>query len=181
MMTSKIGRVVVVAAVTLCLVQTGLMAAPTHHEEMVEVDFSGEVVKVDGNILVTKMVDGGEIRSFEIREGREFIVDGSALTVDQLEPGTVLTAKIKTVPAPDTVEVASGTIIHISGMTVVMRMDDRKVRQFTASNDWEFDVGGTKKTVRDLRANQRLTAVRFQADPATLITPETEITGTSPK
>ncbi len=127
------------------------------------------------------MVDGGEIRSFNIREGRKFIVDGEPLTVDQLKPGTVLTAKIKTMPSPDTVEAVSGTITYLSGMTVVLRMDDRQVRQFTASNDWEFDVGGTKKTVRDLRVNQRLTAVRFKADPATLIKPETEIVGKAPK
>ena len=44
-----------------------------------------------------------------------------------------------------------------------------------------FDVEGKKLNVRELRENQRLTAVSFKADPRTLITPDTEITGKSPR
>lgn len=178
--TRTVERVLVVLVLAIGLIQTGAVAAPSSDEE-VSITISGEVVKVDGDVLVTKLIPNGEIRTVVVPEGREFIIDGNVVTVDKLKPGTVLSAKIATVPSPDTVEVVSGTIIHISGMTIVMRMDNRQVRQFTASPDWEFDVGGRKMTVRELRPNQRLTAVSYKADPRTLISPDTQITGKSPR
>lgn len=178
--TRTVERVLVVLILAIGLIQTGAVAAPSSAEE-VSVTISGEVVKVDGDTVVTKLIPSGEIRTVVVPEGREFIVDGNTITVDKLKPGTVLTAHITTVPSPETVEVASGTIIHIAGMTIVMRMDNRKIKQFTVSTDWEFEVDGKKLNVRELRENQRLTAVSFKADPRTLITPDTEITGKSPR
>ena len=178
--TRTVGRALVVLVLAIGIVQTGAVAAPSSDEE-VSISISAEVVKVDGDVLVTKLIPSGEIRTVVVPEGREFIIDGNAVTVDKLKPGTVLSATITTVPSPDTVEVVSGTIIHISGMTIVMRMDNRQVKQFTASTDWEFDVGGKKMNVRELRANQRLTAVSYKADPRTLIAPDAQITGKSPR
>ena len=172
-----IARLIFVLALIAGL--TYSVAEARAEEDTVVVEVSAKVLKVDGNTVVIERIPSGEIRTATVAADRQFIIDGKTITVEELMEGTVLTAKITTIPSEDTVEVNSGTVIDIFGMTVVVRMDNGQVRQFTASNDWEFDVDGRKLTVRELRAHHKLTAVAFKADPSTMITDETPITGTT--
>ena len=64
-------------------------------------ELKGEVEYVEGNSLVVKMSDG-EVRTFNVPESRKFIIDGKALTVHELQPGTMLTATVTTEATPVT-------------------------------------------------------------------------------
>lgn len=150
-------------------------------EEMVEIEYKGEVVQVDGNTLITKMIPSGNVRTFTVAEGREFLIDGKTVTIDGLEPGTVLSAKAMVVPSEEVLTTVTGTVMRVVARTAIIRLDDGSVKSYTVDSDFTFDVSGEPTTVMDLKEGTKITATRIKADPETVITPETPITGTAPK
>lgn len=171
-----------VAAVMVVGLVVGLAgAAVAAHHEKVTIEYQGEVLDVDGNTLVTKMIPSGEVKTFTVDPAREFIVDGKAITVEDLEPGTVLSAKVDVMPSEETAQQISGTIMHIVAKTVVIRLDSGEVKSYTVDYDREFMVDGQPKTIQEMHEGTRVTATRIIADPETVITPDTPITGKAPK
>src|SRR4051794_34015550 len=61
----------------------------------------GTVVFVEGNRLVVKM-STGDLRTFETPDERRFIIDGKERKVNELEPGTKLSATVTTTTTPVT-------------------------------------------------------------------------------
>ena len=156
------------------------VAAAAHHEK-VTIEYQGEVLKVDGNSMVTKMIPSGEVKTFTVDPAREFMIDGKAVTVEGLKPGTVLSAKVDVVPSEETATQISGTIMHIVAKTVIIRLDSGEVKSYTVDYDREFMVDGQPKTIQEMHEGTRVTATKIIADPETVITPETPITGKAPK
>lgn len=174
-------RKIVIKTLVVLGLAVGLSLAATAEEmEEVTMEFSGEVLKVDGNTVVVNMLPDGPVRTFTAKPGRTATIDGETITVDQLEVGTVLTAKATFVPSPEMVTEVSGTVMHVVSRTVIVRLDSGEVKQYTVDPDFTFTVQGEPKTIFDLRPGTQLTATRVRADPAVVITPETPITGTSP-
>src|SRR5580765_1285758 len=58
-------------------------------------ELTGEVLSVEGNDLAVKL-QTGEVRVFHVPPARKFVVDGKELSVGELQPGTTLTASVKT-------------------------------------------------------------------------------------
>ena len=59
----------------------------------------GEVVLVEGNDLLVKL-STGDLKTFHVPETRKFHIDGRELSVHDLQPGTTLTATVKTTTTP---------------------------------------------------------------------------------
>ena len=178
MKQSKIGWLVLGLVGSLLVATTAsaqTAAAPVTRQ------VTGEVLKVDGFNLVVKMNPNGEVRTFNAQPGRTAIVDGKTVTLDKVAPGTVLTATVTWVPAPGTATTVTGEVLFVSPPFVSVRLADNSVKQYTAKDDFEFMVNGRKSTIKDLRPDMKLTAVRLTEDPATRITPESPITGVGPK
>jgi hypothetical protein len=174
-------RNVVGALVVVGLVFGLALAVAAEEAEEVTVEFKGEVLDVDGNTVIVKMLPSGNVRTFDVRPGREFIVDGKTITVADLKPGTVLETKATFVPTTDQVSSISGTVVKVVAMTAVVRLETGEIKSYTVDSDYQFMVDGNPKTIRELQEGTKLTATRITADPATVITPETPITGKAPK
>jgi RNase P/RNase MRP subunit p29 len=156
------------------------VAVASHHEK-VTIEYKGEVVDIDGNTMVTKMIPSGEVKTFTVDPAREFIIDGKAMTIKDLEEGTVLSAKVDVMPSEETATQISGTIMHIVAKTVVIRLDSGEIKSYTVDYDREFMVDGQPKTIQQMHEGSRVTATKIIADPENVITPDTPITGTAPK
>jgi hypothetical protein len=144
-------------------------------------EVSGEVLQVDGFNLVVKMIPSGEVRTFTAQQGRTATIDGKTVTLDKVSPGTVLTAKVTWVPAPENVTTVNGEVLFTSFPYVSVKLADGTIKQFTVPEDFEFDYNGRKGKRTDLRPGIKLSAVRLNEDPATKITPESPITGKAKK
>ena len=144
----------------------------------------GTVEYVEGNHLVVRMLDG-TIREFNVPESRKFIIDGRALTVHDLKPGTKLSATVitSTTPVTDrTTTVGSGKVWWVAGNTVIITLPNGENRTYTVKDDYKFDIGGNKNaTVFDLRKGMTISAKKIVEEPRTEIAAETVVTGQAPR
>ena len=95
-------------------------------------EISGEVLYVEGNTLVGKVQPTGEIRTFNIRPGQQFMIDGQARLINELKPGTVLNATVIATTQPMTVRtttVTNGTVWYVSGNNVILTLENGENRQ----------------------------------------------------
>jgi hypothetical protein len=143
----------------------------------------GEVVAVEGNNLVVRMADG-EIRQFSISPDQRFLIDGQDLRVNDLEPGTQLTAEITnaaTSTVERTVERIQGTVWFASGPSVILTLDNGENRQYTIKDDKvKFIIDGREASVFDLRKGMRVSAERITEAPQVQIVRNTVVTGSAP-
>ena len=95
---------------------------------------TGEVVWVDGNRLVVKLLPSGLFRYFDIPSGRQFIIDGQTRLISDVRPGTVLTASATTTTQPlvvRTTTVTNGTVWYVSGNYVILTLASGENRDTT--------------------------------------------------
>lgn len=142
----------------------------------------GAVVYVDGNDLVVRM-SSGEIREFHVPPSRKFIVDGNELTVNQLKPGTELTATVTTTTTPvtdRTTTIGSGKVWWVSGNTVIVTLPNNENRMYKVDDSYRFNVGGKPASVHDLRKGMNISAQKIVEEPRAEIASDTVVTGTAP-
>jgi hypothetical protein len=145
--------------VMMLVLVAGTVAA---QESTVEIR-QGEVLSVYGNNVVVKM-DTGETKEFEVPEGFEFMHNGQMVGVDDLEPGMMLTAAIKTTTTPTTVqteEIKKGTVMAVAGRSAVIRNDETGVtkRYKDIPGDFVFyGSDGNPKTIYDIKKGEKVTA-----------------------
>jgi len=144
----------------------------------------GTVEYVEGNDLVVRMTDGS-IREFKVPESRKFTIDGRALTVHDLKPGTKLSATVTTTTTPvidRTTTIGSGTVWWVAGKTVIITLPNGENRTYTVKDDYRFNVEGNKNaTVSDLKKGMKISAERIVEEPRTEIVYNTEVTGQAPR
>lgn len=142
----------------------------------------GTVAYVEGNTLVVKM-SSGDIREFNVPESRRFIVDGQELTVQQLKPGTRLTATVTTTTTPvteRTTTIGTGKVWFVSGNTVILTLPNNENRQYKVNESYRFNVEGRKASVHDLRKGMIISAEKIVEEPKTEIASNTTVTGQAP-
>lgn len=142
---------------------------------------SAEVVEVDGNYLLVKL-QSGEVRVFNVSPERRFIVDGKPLTVQQLKPGTILTATFTSKPpvgAP--VATVTGKVWYVSGNMVILTLPDGTNKSYKVPASFQFMVNGEPATVDKLRKGMNVTAHRIPEPPAMEMSSDVEVTGTTRK
>ena len=101
------------SALLVTLAATATAQAPTVSTSQLK----GEVVQVEGNDLLVKL-STGELKTFRVPETRRFLIDGRELSVRELQPGTTLTATVRTTTTPVTTRtkrVQSARVWYVAG------------------------------------------------------------------
>src|ERR1700735_2969466 len=96
---------------------------------------NAEVVYVEGNDLVLKLEDG-KVEHLVVPESDTFTVNGSALSVHELVPGTKLTQTITPATSPRSVtsiRTLQGTVWHVNApaSTVILTLPEGKNQSYT--------------------------------------------------
>ena len=142
---------------------------------------SAEVVEVEGNYLLVKL-QSGEVRVFNVNPERRFIIDGKPLTVQQLKPGTILTATFtSTPPTGAPVATITGKVWYASGNTVIVTFPDGTNKSYTVPASFKFTVNGESVPVTKLRKGMKVTAHRIPEPPAVEMSSDVQVTGTTRK
>lgn len=142
---------------------------------------NAEVVQVDGTYLLVKL-ESGEVRVFNVSPERRFIVDGKPLTVQQLKPGTILTATFtSTPPVGAPVTTVTGKVWYASGSTVILTLPDGTNKSYKVPPSFQFMVNDRPATVNELRKGMNVTAHRIPEPPAMEMSSDVEVTGTTRK
>ena len=145
---------------------------------------TGEVVWVEGNTLVAKMLPKGYYAVFNVKPGREFIIDGVTKHIGDLKLGTVLTATVTTTTQPVTLRTTSnlkGRVAWVNGTYVVLTVEKGENREFNVPDSFRFVVEGKPASVYELRPGMNVSATKIVQEPRTEISEKTVITGKAPK
>lgn len=142
----------------------------------------GTVVYAEGNRLVVKM-SSGDLRTFEVPPSRRFIIDGQERTVNELQPGTKLTATVTTTTTPvteRTTTVGSGKVWYVAGNTVILTLPNNENRMYKVNDNYRFMVEGQKASVHDLRKGMVISAEKIVEEPKTEVATDVAVTGSAP-
>ena len=148
------------------------------------VKMTGEVVWVQGDWLFAKMQPLGNYSLFNVKPGREFVIDGQTKHISDLKPGTILTGTITTRTTPVTLRTTntlSGTVWHVQGNFVVLTLPTGENKEYRVPDSFKFNVEGKPASVTELRTGMKVTATKITEEPQTEISTDTQITGTAPK
>ncbi len=186
-MSSRLGITTGVALLAMA-VGLGAQTATTTKEagktEVKTEQITGEVVLVDGNILLARMQPSGQFRMFNIQSSQQFTIDGKAKRMSELTPGTMLTATAVTTTQPITVRtttVTNGTVWYVQGNYVILTLDNGQQREYTVPDGFTFTAEGKPATIKDVRKGMKVSATKIVAQPTSEISKEIVITGKSPK
>ena len=137
-----LGRIIITGAAVMTLA-AGLEAQTTTTKATepgastsTTTSITGEVVLVERNWLLTKILPNGGYRWFNVQPGRQFTIDGQTRLIADLKPGTVLTAVVITKTQPVTVRTTSvlnGTVWYVSGNYVVLTLENGENRELQRS------------------------------------------------
>jgi hypothetical protein len=142
----------------------------------------GTVAYVEGNRLVVKMASG-DLRTFTVPDSRRFNIDGQELKVNDLKPGTTLTATVKTTTTPvteRTTTVGTGTVWYVAGNTVILTLPNNENRMYKVKDSYRFTVNGQQASVHDLRKGMVISAEKITEEPNTEVASETAVVGHAP-
>ena len=144
----------------------------------------GEVVLVEGNDLLVKL-STGDLKTFHVPETRKFHIDGRELSVHDLQPGTTLTATVKTTTTPVTVRTKSrlsGRVWFVAAPTVILTLPDGQNKQYVVKQEdnVRFTIEGRPATVFDLRKGMTVSAEKIVEAPDVEITADTSVVGHAP-
>jgi putative sterol carrier protein len=145
-------------------------------------ELKGEVVKVEGTDLLVKL-SSGDLQTFHVPATRKFAIDGKEVSVQELKPGTTLTAKVKTTMTPVTVRTKStltGKVWFASGPTVILTLPSGENKQYVVKDDVKFTVSGSPATVFDLRPGMNVTAEKIVEAPDVEIVRDSTVSGHAP-
>lgn len=145
-------------------------------------ELRGTVVKVDGTTLLVRM-STGNLREFSVPSTRKFIIDGKEHSLQQLRPGTVLTARVTTTTTPatkTTTTIGSGKVWYVSGNTVILTLPNGENKTYTVEESYRFIVNGQKASVHDLRPGMIVSASKIVEEPTRTITSDVIVMGEAP-
>jgi hypothetical protein len=133
-----------------------------------------EVLYIKGEEVFVKL-PGGEIKQFEIQDSSRFAIEGRDLSVHELKPGMILTARITTAVTPrwvDTVSVTEiGTVWKTIGSSIIITTPSGEHRMYRVAAEGTATVGGEEKTLDQLHEGDKISArvvkTRAQAEVAT--------------
>jgi LPXTG-motif cell wall-anchored protein len=144
----------------------------------------GTVVFVEGNRLVVKM-SSGDLRTFEVPESRRFRIDGTELKVNELRPGTTLTATVTTTTTPvmdRTTTIGIGKVWYVAGNNVIITLPNNENRMYKVNDNYRFMVEGQKASVYELKKGMVIAAEKIVEQPRTEVASDVAVIGSaSPK
>jgi hypothetical protein len=145
----------------------------------------GEVVYVSGNQLIVKMEDGQLKDIPHVPETARVTVNGKLLGIHDLKPGMKLERTITTTTTPrtvTTVQSVEGKIWHISPPnSVTLTLNDGTNQTFTIPQGQKFNVDGQMMDAFGLKKGMKITATKVVESPETVISKQSQVTGTMPQ
>jgi len=182
-------QVIMTAAVFVTMTGAAYAQAPQTQKVPGEakvdtVKMTGEVVWVQGDWLFCKMQPLGNYSLFNVKPGREFIIDGMTKHIADLKPGTVLTGMITTKTTPVTLRTTStlnGTVWYSQGNYVILTLENGENKEYHVPESFKFMVEGKPASVNELKPGMKVTATKIVEEPQTEISTQTQITGKAPK
>jgi len=175
----------VVATVAGVQAQTATQARkPEAGIQVTTSQVTGEVMWIEGNDLLVKLQPSGLYQFFVVQPGRKFRIDGQTKLIGDLKTGTVLTATVTTKTQPITVRtttVTNGTVMHVQGNLVIVRLENGDVRDYLVPESYKFVVEGKPAAVQELRQGMKVSATRIVEEPTTEMSEQVEVTGKAPK
>jgi hypothetical protein len=160
----------------LVMTAMSLVAAQTTYEVK-----SGTVVSTFGDKLVVRLTNGEE-KEITVPAGFKFNVDGKQLGLSELQPGTNLTATIKTTQRPETVKtvtIRNGEVLKSMGNTLWVR-EDGVNKAIKVPTGFKFDMNGEKVSVGDLRPGTKLNAEIVSTSERTVTDRDVQMAGSTP-
>ncbi len=170
---ARIARVVMVVMAVVLVV--GAVSAQTSTTEIKK----GTVVHVYGDNLVVRGQDG-VVKEYDIPAGFQFMVDGKAVGIADLKPGTMLTSKVTTTTTPhvvQTTEIKNAKVVKVVGGTVIVRMADGEIKKFSkVPSDVKLSSNGNPIELSQLREGMNLTAT-IVSESVTTVTETSAMVG----
>ena len=145
---------------------------------------TGEVSWIQGNTLVAKMLPHDFYSVFNVKPGREFVIDGQTKHIADLKVGTVLTATVTTTTRPVTLRTTSnlkGSVWWVQGNYVVLTLDNGENKEYNVPDSFKFVVEGKPASVSQLKQGMEVSATQIVEVPYTEISENTVITGKAPR
>lgn len=177
-MRSKINRVAILIAVVALV--AGAATAQTTTTEVRQ----GKVLHVSNNQLLVELADG-TTQLFDVPADFKFDVNGQMVTVDKLEPGTILTQTVTTNTVPEvvkTTEIRRATIVQRIGQTVVYRDENRRIHRITGIPEgWTVLRDGRPVPIEALAGGDRVTAHIVHRETSLMTEEEMRVAGISPE
>jgi hypothetical protein len=165
--------------------QTATTTKEAGTPQVTTAQMTGEVILVDGNILLARMVPSGQYRMFNTQPGVQLTVDGKPRTLKDLAPGTILTATTTTTIQPitfRTTTVTNGTVWYVQGNYAIITLENGEQREYNVPDGFTFTANGKPgATVKDLSKGMKVSATKIVSEPTAEITSKTVVTGKSPQ
>jgi hypothetical protein len=143
---------------------------------------SGEVVYVSGHDLVVKKDDGKIVHFANIPDSAKANIDGKEVGIHDLKPGMKLERTTITTVTPRTVmtvESLTGKVWHVNPpSSFILTLDNGKNEQFTLPDDAKITVNGQLTDAWGLKKGMIVSATRVTESPETVISQQTQVTGT---
>ena len=187
---SKTFRILVVAAATLGIAVSALAQATQTKQSvpgaanMTTTQLRGEVIYIQGDYLIVKMLPNGDARLFHLMPGKTASIDGVVMPLNKVPIGTMLTAPVTVTERPvvdRTVTTLKGTVWHATPTTVILTLENGENRQYEVRKGLKVDVDGQMKEVMELRQGMKISATKVVESPRTEVTEANVVTGTMPK
>ena len=144
----------------------------------------GEVVEVGNEYLIAKMVPDGEVRVFSVDPTKTAVIDGVALTVKEIKPGTMLTADVTVTETPEierTTTFTHGTVFWASPKSIILTLEDGQHHQYDLPENFKFSVDGKEVGAMDLKKGMMITGTKIVERQKMTISKDSVVTGTGPK
>ena len=143
----------------------------------------GELVAIGSNWLIAKH-EAGDYKLYNVQAGQQFTIDGVPKTLNQLQPGTMLTGRVTVTETPlvnRTTTVTEGTVFWASPTSIIVTLQNRENKQYEVPRDFTFNVEGKKLTAMELKQGMKLTATKIIEEPHKEISRDVVVTGTMKK
>jgi hypothetical protein len=156
---------------------------PAGAPKVTVVEIKGELVVTGPNWLIVKNA-AGDYKIYNVKAGRTFTIDGVSKTLAQLQPGTLLTAKVTTTETPlvtRTTKITKGKLFWSSPKSIIVALENGEHKQYEVPADFKFDVEGKQLSAMELRPGMNLAATRIVEEPHSELVENITVTGTAPK
>jgi hypothetical protein len=157
--------------------------APAGAPKVTTVEVKGEVVTTGSNWLIAKDA-AGTYHVYSVKAGRKFVIDGVEKTLAQLQPGTMLTARVTTTETPlvtRTTKITKGKVFWAAPTLIIVTLENGENKEYEVPPDFKFDVDGNHLSAMELKRGMNVTATRIVEVPHSSITENTVVTGTAPR
>ena len=143
----------------LAVLAVAALAAPLASAQTTTNIENGTVVNVGENMIVIRD-NSGAMKEYDVAPGFHATVDGKDMALKDIKPGMKITAAIKTVNVPVTVqtrELKNAKVIKNAGALLYVREADG-IHSYNVPAGFRFHIGGATLRLDDLQQGQVLNA-----------------------